>query len=60
VDQSHRTVLRLAKRHADLDITLSDGEDRGERSPSRRSARLWLLGGLFVMRRRSGRYVPLR
>jgi hypothetical protein len=23
-------------------------------------ARLWLLGGLFVMRRRSGRYVPLR
>jgi hypothetical protein len=29
VDQSHRTVLRLAKRHADLDITLSDGEDRG-------------------------------
>ena len=28
-------------------------------APSR-SARLWLLGGLFVMRRRSGRHVPLR
>jgi len=29
--------------YADLDITLSDGEGRGERSPSRRSAR-WPCG----------------
>ena len=27
MDQSHRTVLRLARRHADLDITLSGGEN---------------------------------
>ena len=29
VDQSHRTVLRLTQRHANLYITLSDGEGRG-------------------------------
>jgi hypothetical protein len=36
-----RDRLRLPKRHADLDITLSDAEGRGERSPSRRSGTSW-------------------
>src|SRR6266849_3726342 len=39
VDESHRTVLRLAQRHADLDITLSDGEGWGERMGSPKSWR---------------------
>src|SRR5690348_16955663 len=57
VDQSHRIVLTLTHRHADVDITQSDEEVREERSPSRRYGR---FSGDLMLAADRNRMVDLR
>jgi hypothetical protein len=54
VDQSHRIVLTLTHRHADVDITQSDEEIREERSPSRRSGFQVTMADLAIQPHASG------